>query len=402
MPNTISIGEARRIALAAQGFGTARPVGRVGIRRIRSVLNGLGIVQIDFVNVLIPAHYLVPFSRLGPYDISRLDHLIYKRREFTEQWAHEASIVPMSTWPLLQHRRDAGRYQHPVIRQYLTDHPGYLERVLEDVARVGPSTADEIAPPPGSDGRAPLSWYRSIQRLALEAHFAAGNVCVATRRSNMARAFDLAKRVVPAEHHDRHMDLDDQHRSLIDLAARAHGIGTTADLADYYRMPVRDARVAIRELEDMGRLTLVRVEGWREPGWLHAEARVPSRIEASTLLSPFDPVVWFRPRAERLFDFEYRIEIYTPEAKRKYGYYVLPFLMGDRIVARVDLKAERKSRRLVAASTHLEPGADARSVSQALASELRIVAEWLELDGVDVALSGSLSRHLRKHFKASR
>lgn len=395
MPDTLSINEARRIALAAQGFDRPRPSGTADLRHIRRTLNLLGIVQIDFVNVLTPAHYLVPFSRLGPYNTSRMDHLIYHRREFTEQWAHEASIVPMATWPLLQHKRDDGRKQPIAIRRVLTDNPGYLGQVLDEVSARGPLCSDDIPSPGGLDGGAPLSWYRSARRMALETHFATGAICVAGRRRDMARAFDLTERVVPLQHRMQALERREQLRRLVDMATRAHGLGTVADLADYYRMSIRDTRDALHDLTNEGSATRVQVEGWKEQAWMHADARAPKQIRAAALLSPFDPLVWFRPRAHRLFDFDYRIEIYRPERERKYGYYVLPFLMDDRIVARVDLKADRKNRRLLVAAAHIEPGEDARPTALALAAELRIVATWLNLGSIDVGKRGTLCHELQ-------
>lgn len=395
----ISLSEARRIALSAQGFDRARPQGRIGAPHLRRAVNTLGLLQIDFVNVLVPAHYLVPFSRLGPYEMPRLDDLVYRRREFTEQWAHEASIVPISTWPLLRYRREDGRKQPAIFHSIMNRHPGYLERVLDEVREKGPLTADEIAPPDGLSGRVPLTWYRTIQRAALETHFFRGHLCVAERRPNMARAFDLVERIVPSEHQERTIAREEQQRELLRRAARAHGVGTVADLADYYRMPVRIARQRIDELAENGDLVRVGVEGWREPAWMHPDTRLPQQINARSLLSPFDPVVWFRPRALRLFGLDYRIEIYVPEKQRRWGYYVLPFLLGKEIVARVDLKADRKAGVLRVPAAHLEPGSTRPRVAPALAAELRAVAAWLGLGSIAIGRHGDLADALRRAIK---
>jgi uncharacterized protein YcaQ len=380
----LSLEEARRIALTAQGFDRPRPAGRVGAAHLRRLIRQLGLLQIDFVNVLVPAHYQVPFSRLGPYERSRLNEVIYKRREFTEQWAHEASIVPAETWPLLRHRMETHRVRPWGFEKFLEKNPEYVRRVLDEVRARGPLTADTL-PPPDGDGHLPASaWFQSVPRAVLEAYFGRGVLAVADRQPSFARSYDLAERVLPAEHHGRRVERDEAYRELLRQAARALGVATVGDLADYFRMSAREARPPIAELVSAGELCLVRVAGWREPAYLHREAKVPRRIETTALLSPFDPVVWFRPRAKRLFDFEYRFEIFVPPAKRKWGCYVLPFLMGDRLVARADLKADRAGQRLQVLAAHLEPHVAPGAVAAALAAELQVMANWLGLDAVAV------------------
>ncbi len=393
-PTAITLSEARRIALAAQGFDRPRPAGPIDARHIRRTIRQIGLLQIDYVNVLVPAHYLVLYSRLGPYERTRLNDLIYRKREFTEHWAHEASIVPVETWPLLRHRMELHRSHLKGFEAVIDGQPDYIDWILEEVRTRGPLTADDIPEREGVARRQPTTWYRTVPRAVLEAHFGRGTLAVSDRRPNFARAFDLAERVIASEHHGRLIDKEDAQRELIRISARSHGIGTVSDLADYFRMPIRDTRQRIHELSHAGELQEVHVQGWSEAAYLHPASRLPKRIEASTLLSPFDPVVWYRPRASRLFHFDYRIEIYTPEAKRKWGYYVLPFLLGERIVARIDLKADRAARRLQVLAAHLEPDEDARAVAEALSKELRTMAIWLNLDAVSVRRKGDFARVL--------
>jgi uncharacterized protein YcaQ len=391
----LSLGEVRRIALAAQGFDRPRPNGRVELSHLRRTIRQLGLLQLDYVNVLVPAHYQVPFARLGPYERSLLDDLVYRRREFTEQWAHEASILPVESWPLLRHRMEMHRVRPYGFERFLEENPDYVNRVLDAVRERGPLTADDLPHPDGISRRIQGdAWVGTIPRAVLEAHFGRGLLAVAGRSSSFMRSYDLAERVLPSEHHRREVARDEAQRELLRQAARAHGVGTVGDLADYYRMPVREAGQRLRELVAAGELREVQVEGWREPAYLHPEARLPRRLDAAALLSPFDPVVWCRPRVARLFGVDYRIEIYVPQEKRKWGYYVLPFLLGDRLVARVDLKADRAGRRLLVPAAHLESGAEAGAVAAALAAELRKMADWLGLDSVVVGRRGGFARAL--------
>jgi uncharacterized protein YcaQ len=392
--DSLSIDEARRIALEAQGFTRSRPRGPVSISHLRRVIHRLGLLQLDYVNVLVPAHYLVLFSRLGPYPRRSLDELVYQKREFTEQWAHEASILPVSSWPLLGPRRETFRIRPYNFVSIETTHKSYVDWVLEEVRRRGPLGADDLPGPEGTSRRIPGDWYRTIPRIVLEAHFTRGRLAVAARRQNLARVFDLSERLIPSEHHDRRMNAEDAHRELLRLSARAHGIGTAADLADYYRLPIKEARLRLNELVVAGELREARVEGWTETAYLHPAARVPARIEAAALLSPFDPVVWFRARAARLFGFDYRIEIYTPEVQRKWGYYVLPFLLGDRLVARIDLKADRAARHLLVLAAYNEPGVDVGATAAALSQELKSMAGWLGLDVIRVVRRDGFNRVL--------
>lgn len=395
MPRTdLSLSEARRVALAAQSFDRPRPGRNVAAHHVRRVIRQLDLLQLDFVNVLAPAHYQVLFSRLGPYEQQVLDDLVYRRREFTEQWAHEASILPMESWPLLAHRMATHRVRPYGFESFMERHQDYVGWVLDEVRARGPLSADDLPAPDGTSRRIPGAWV-TVPRAVLEAHFGRGTLAVAERRPNFARTYDLAERVVPAEHFRRQVERHDAQRELLGLAARSLGVATAGDLADYYRMPIREARPRITELAESGELREVRVEGWREPAYLHPQARLPRRIDAVTLLSPFDPLIWYRARVARLFQFDYRVEIWVPREQRKWGYYVLPFLLGDRVVARVDLKADRAGRRLLVPAAYIEPGAEPGATAAALAQELRTMAAWLGLDSLTIGQRGNLARALR-------
>jgi uncharacterized protein len=395
--DTLSLAEARRIALAAQGFDRPRPR-RVTARDISRTIRRLGLVQIDYVNVLVPAQYQVPFSRLGPYKRPLFDDVVYRGHEFTEQWAHEASIVPMETWPLLRHRMETHRPRPWGFEKFLEKHAEFVAWVVEQVRERGALAADDFPVPEGIAGHMseviPGAWHNSVQRAVLEAHFGRGVMAVTARRSDFSRVYELAERAIPAEHHQRRLSREESQRELLLMAARAHGVTTGRDLADYYRMSMRDTRPRIAELVEAGELHEVRVKGWREPAWLHRDARTPANITGAALLSPFDPVVWFRPRAQRLFGFDYRIEIWVPREKRKWGYYVLPFLLGDCLVARVDLKADSEQRALRVLAAYIEPKAKPTVVSDALARELKTMASWLDLETVAVERRGDLARQL--------
>lgn len=362
-------------------------------RQVHQTVLRLGLLQYDSVNVLVQAHHQVLFSRLGPYPLTHLDQLI-SGGKLTEHWAHEASILPVEVWPLLRHRMESHRPRPYGFDAFLRQHAAYVDWVLQQVRERGPLSADELPEPDGVARRLDHTWFRTVPRMVLEALFGQGILAVRERRWNMARVYDLAERVVPEEHLGVRMEKAAAQRELLRRAARSHGIGTAADLADYYRMPVTEARRHLEELAEAGELRRVRVEGWRDPAWLHPQAKLPKTIQARALLSPFDPVVWFRPRAARLFDFDYRIEIYTPASKRRWGYYVLPFLLGERMAARVDLKADRSSQRLLVMNAHLEPGADAGETAAALAEELRTVVQWLSLDRIHVIRRSGFGRIL--------
>jgi uncharacterized protein len=389
----LRLDQARRIALAAQGLARPRPAGRVDARHLRRVLRDVGLLQIDSVNVLERAHYLPVFSRLGPYPKDTLDDLAYRRRELFEYWAHEASLVPAADQPLYRHRMERVRdWIGARAERLVSEHPEYLERVVAEIAERGPISSSELSDP--GDGRG--SWWGwNDGKIACEYLFARGRLGVAGRRS-FARLYDLTERVLPpAVLEAPTPDPDEAGRRLLLAAARYLGVGTAADLIDYHRQRPKTTRPLLAALAAEGLLEEVEVEGWGEPAYLHPEATLPRRVHARALLAPFDPLVWFRPRTERLFGFHYRIEIYVPAAKRRYGYYVLPFLLGDRLAARLDLKADRRDGLLRVQAAWLEPGEDPAEVAGELAAELRAMASWLGLRDVTLARRGNLFLALR-------
>ena len=384
--------EARRIALAAQGFADVRPKGRIDIRALKRVMGRVGLLQIDSVNVLVRAHYMPLYSRLGPYPRDLLDDAVYRRRELFEAWAHVASLVPVDCYPLLRHQMHSNVPQWRHFRRWAEANKAYVDAVLDEVRERGPLTAKELDDPGQRRG---TWWMRSKGKQALEWHFRCGNL-MAHSRPNFERVYDVTERVLPeAALRQPVVEEREAQREFLMRAARSHGVGTARDLADYYRLPITRSRELLRELTEDGALHEVSVEGWRDVAFIHPDAKAPRQIRARALLTPFDPVVWERARTERLFDFTYQIEIYVPEKKRQYGYYVLPFLLDGELVGRVDLKADRKAGRLHAKGVFVEEGQNERRVAGALAEELRAMADWLELDGVRVGRRGNLSGALR-------
>lgn len=391
----VSADEARRIALAAQGFGRARPDTPTDVRHFRRAMAAIAVLQLDFVNVLLPAHFLILWSRLGPYDRSRFEHFLYDSGEHTEQWAHEASIVASSDWPLLAHRRrEFQQWKNSPLNQ-LPDRDAYLGNILGLIEEQGGTTSNDL-PAVAGPRRKPGDWHRSIPRWAIEYHFGTGNLAVRRRLKNFQRVYDLAERIIDECHRSACIEKADAERELLRKASSSLGIATSHDLADYYRMSNRDALPRIEELVEEGALARVAVEGWSQIGYLASGAVSPRRIPGASLLSPFDPLVWFRPRALRLFDFDYRIEIYVPEEKRRWGYYVLPFRHGDAIAARVDLKANRKTSELLVQNAYLERAADSGDTVDALVRELRSLAAWLKLDRVTIRKANAFAKTLAR------
>jgi uncharacterized protein YcaQ len=395
--NELSAAAARRIALAAQGFAAQRPGGSVNAGHVKRTIDRLGLLQIDSVNVLTRAHYLPLFSRLGRYESEQLDRLAWGRkshRGLFEFWAHEASLLPLDSQPLLRwrmerHAANAGEGKRK-LHQFRREKKAYIDEVLREIADRGPIAASELSN--GGAGRGAW-WGWSDGKLAVEWLFFAGVVTTATRRGTFERVYDLTERVLP----ERVRALptptaEEAQRELLRLSARALGVATEFDLRDYFRLGVADTKARLAELVEAGDLVPVDVEGWKYPAYLDPQARQPRQIEARALLAPFDPLIWERDRTERIFDFFYRIEIYTPQAKRKHGYYVLPFLLGDRLVARVDLKADRAASTLVVPALHLEPGHGAREVAGPLREELRLMADWLGLENVSLPRASALAK----------
>jgi uncharacterized protein YcaQ len=397
-PEEISRRDARRIALAAQGFTDPRPAGRVDRRHFRRVLDRLATVQIDSVNVLSRSHELVFFARLGPYDRDALTRWLWQSREVFEYWGHEASLHPVERQPLLRWRM-AEEHRWGGIRSVARDKPEMVAAALAEVSERGPVGIGELEVHRAAPRRSESWWGWGDGKRVVEHLFYTGQV-TAVRRNGFARAYLLPERWFPPEVLAAPTPTPEQaRRELLLVAARAHGIGTARDLADYYRLNVPAAAKELAALAAEGALVPVRVEGWAQPAYLHPEAARPRRrLRARALLSPFDSVVWERSRAERLWRFAYRIEIYVPAPKRVYGYYVLPFLLGDDLVARVDLKADRQAGVLrVRAAWGEDRSADRRApgpdeVASELAEALAEMAGWMGLaGGVAVEPRGDLA-----------
>jgi len=371
----LSAAEARRTALAAQGFAEPR---RHDGRAIRRLFDRVGLIQIDSVNVLARAHYLPGFARLGAYSRDSLDRAAYYApRRLFEYWGHEASVLPVELQPLLRWRMARAHDEAwGGMRRVGKERPELLREVLEQVRERGPIAARDL------DGERPQKsgpwWDWSDSKRAIEMLFWGGEVTSARRR-NFERLYDLPERVLPrAVLAAPTPSEEDAQRELVAIAARSLGVAALPELRDYFRLPAAAIRPRVAELEEAGVLRPVEVEGWTVPAWLHRDARVPRRVQACALLGPFDNLLWERDRVERLFGFRFKLEIYVPQPKRVYGYYVLPFLLGDRLVARVDLKADRQAGRLLAHAVHLEPGAPPET-TDALRQELDRLAGWLGL-----------------------
>ncbi|MPQ96335.1 winged helix-turn-helix domain-containing protein [Modestobacter sp. I12A-02628] len=391
----LSAASARRIALAAQGFTGPRPGATVGTRQLRAVVDRLAVVQIDSVNVVSRSHYLPAFSRLGSYPRAAMDALAGTRHDLFEYWAHEASFLPVRLHPHLRWRMAAAQEQAwGNMVQIQRERPGYVAEVLARVREGGPLRASELAEPRPEPAGTMWNWHTG--KVALEWLFYTGVLTARQRTAGFERVYDLTERVLPAAVLAQPTpDRADAVRELVRTSARAMGVATETDLRDYFRLGVADTRQAIAELTEAGELLPVEVDGWQRPAWLDPNARRPRWVRARALLSPFDSLVWERPRIERLFGFRYRLEIYTPAARRVYGYYVLPFLLGDALVARVDLKADRQAGVLRVQSAHGEHGVDAGQVADELAAELRLMADWMQLEDVEVAERGDLAQDLR-------
>ena len=386
--DAISLEDARNLALHAQGFGRHRRPSPVARADLLAVLRKMAIVQLDSVNVVQRSHYLPFFARLGAYDRPTLDELLNDRRLTFEQWGHMASVMPIEHFGLLRHRWQGKPHW---VSELAAAHPNALDSVLDHVRARGALTISDIED--RGERRGPW-WGYGPEKLALEAHFHRGTLA-ASRTPTFSRVYSLPELVFPPELlNEPPMPTPAAQRELLRMAAGAHGIGTARDLADYFRIPLSQARPRLGELVDDGNLTPVAVEGWKEPAFVLATAAVPPPVKARALLSPFDPVVWDRARTERLFGFTYRIEIYTPKPKRIFGYYVMPFLLGNRLVGRVDLKANRNERTLEVFGSYLERGEQPQAVATALADELRDLATWLGLDAVRVHERGDLAASL--------
>jgi uncharacterized protein YcaQ len=380
------------VTLAAQGF-LDPPHARPTLRTLMRTVGRTGVLQIDSVNVLQRAHYMPLFSRMGCYDTVLLDRASGRApRRLVEYWAHVAAFMPVDLWPAMRHRMSHYRARgHDW--ESMRHRPELVDSLLAAVSAEGPKTSRDL-----DDGlpriRQNWGWNWSETKKALEYLFFTGELAVARRNSAFERVYDLPERVLPREVLEaREPTRGEAHLELVRRAARSYGVATERDLADYYRLPVADARAAVVSLVESGELVPATVEGWGRPAFLEAAARVPRRVDVATVLSPFDPVVWERARTERLFGFHYRIEIYVPAHRRVHGYYVLPFLLGDRLVGRVDLKADRVAGRLLVNAAHAEDGAPPEAATR-LAATLVDLARWLGLPTVTVLPRGDLAAGL--------
>ena len=397
--DTLSLAEARRIAIAAQGAdqGAVRDTAtRADVRRL---VDKLGVLQIDSVNVLARAHTLPVYARLGAYDRADLDTLAYggKQRRLFEYWGHAASLMPVGMQPLFRWRMEnalAGRNVYGGLARFAEANRKLIRDLRREIEQRGPSAVGDFA----SHANAQAGWWGwSDAKSALEWLFWTGQLTTATRRATFERIYDIPERVLPDHILAAPTPSEsDAKRALIEHAARALGIGTEACLRDYYRLGSAAAKSAIRDLVEAGRLREVAVEGWEAPAFVHADARRPRTVAARALLAPFDPLVWHRDRAETLLGAHIRIELYTPRHKRTHGYYVLPFLFGDRVVGRVDLKAERQTETLQVLSAHCEPGVAADMFVAALADEIRLMARWLGLPRLEASRTGDAAAALRR------
>ncbi len=383
------------MALAAQGFGDKRPTGRVDRRHVRKVFDRIGVIQIDSVNVLVRSQELPLFARLGPHPRDVIPKMLADGELF-EYWAHEASLLPTETHPLFRWKMQSAEGMWGGLARLAREQPALVEALLTEVGARGPLAASDIE---GRAGKSGPWWGWDHTKQALEVLFFTGRVS-ARRRSNFEREYDLVERMLPAELLEPEPPSEaGAWKELLVRAARAHGVGTAKDLADYYRLNTVRCRSILDELVEDGRLVLAAVEGWKGPVYAHPDATLPRWIRARALLSPFDSLIWERSRTERVFDFRYRLEIYVPAPKRVHGYYVLPFLLGDCLVARVDLKADRQASTLRVRGAFGEDPMPSPEVAEELAAELVLLAEWLGLEHVAVDPNGDLAPALVRALK---
>jgi uncharacterized protein YcaQ len=402
-PSQLSLKQARRVALAAQGFNGRRPPATFTSSHVTQLIERLGVLQIDSVNALVRSHYLPLYSRLGNYPQKLLDQVAWsqgRQRKLFEYWGHEASLLPVELYPLMRWRmqrasQGEGIYQQ--LAKFGREEQATIARVLQAVRDQGALGAGSLST---RQERAGPWWDWSAEKHALEWLFAAGQVTVSGRRG-FERLYDLPERVLPSSiiNHPNISEADAQ-RGLLLRAITALGVGTEKDIRDYFRQDPAPAKAGLAELLEEGAIEKVQVQGWKQPAYVLPQLKVPRKITASALLSPFDSLIWERARTERLFEFHYRLEIYTPAHKRVYGYYVLPFLHNERIAARVDLRAERAAGRLAVHAVHEEePGLDEEGM-HALAANLRQLADWLGLPDVLINCQRASAARLRVAFLA--
>jgi uncharacterized protein YcaQ len=382
--DSLSIADARRIALAAQGFDTARPKTKATQRHVDALIARLGVVQIDSVNVLVRSQELPLFARLGNHDRNAIPKATEAQKLF-EYWGHEAAHLPVDLHPLFRWKMNAartGKVTHWGLTSFYEENKAFVKRILKHVAMNGPTTSRELSTRTEKKG---TWWDWDEAKVALEYLFLTGQLMSRGRGSDFARIYDTPERVLPQRIIDAPTPSEhDARKQLLVRSAIAQGVATASDLADYYRQKLATVKPLITELVEEGELREVAVDGWTEKAFVHRNAKLPKQLHATALLSPFDSLVWCRPRNERLFNFHYRIEIYTPKEKRKFGYYVLPFMMDGEMVGRVDLKADRANSALLAYSVYTEKGVKRSSINDALNTELHTMATWLQLDQVQI------------------
>jgi uncharacterized protein YcaQ len=401
MADTLSAAQARRVLLGAQGFGraTATAAKPAGTRQFTLLFDRIRMLQLDSVNVFERSHYQPVFARLGHYDKDALDALTFRTPtartpgRYIEYWAHEAALIPLESWPLWRWKMDALSRRDPERYEWARDNTTMLQWLRDELASTGPVSARDIEH--DANRRTGPWWGWSDVKQGLEMLFRWGEV-VSAGRTRFERRYALTEHIVSAELRAREISRADAHRALVAEAAQALGVGTASDLADYFRLRNVDVRAAIADLNDSGELVPVTVQGWDQPAWLHRDSRIPRRIHHVALLSPFDPVVWDRKRAERMFGFHYRIEIYKPEPQRQFGYYSLPVLVDDALVGRIDLKTDRQARVLRVQSAWHEEGLQAHrgglgALTERIVPTLREIAHWQGMESISVTGRGTLS-----------
>ena len=382
--DALSIADARALALAAQGFDTPRPASKATQRHVNSLIRRLGVIQIDSVNVLVRSQELPLFSRLGNHDRNAIPKATESKKIF-EYWGHEAAHLPVEIHPLFRWKMEAarlGKARHWGLTSFYDDNKAFVKRMLKHVETNGSTTARAMSTRTEKRGADKKTWWDWDEaKVGLEYLFLTGQLMSRGRGTDFARIYDTPERVLPRQVLDAPTPTEhDARKQLLIRSSIAKGVATVGDLADYYRQKPAAVKPLIAELIEEGELRTVAVDGWTEKAFVHRSAKLPKQLQATALLSPFDSLVWCRPRNERLFDFHYRIEIYTPKEKRKFGYYVLPFMMNGQMVGRVDLKADRANSKLQVHSVHTEKGIKRATINDALNNELRAMANWLDLN----------------------
>ena len=376
--DSLSVADARALALAAQGFDTARPKTKATQRHVDALISRLGVIQIDSVNVLVRSQELPLFSRLGNHNRNAIPKATEQQKIF-EYWGHEAAHLPVEIHPLFRWKMEVarlGKAKHWGLTSFYDDNKAFVKRMLKHVEKNGPTTSRELSTRSEKKG---TWWDWDEAKVALEYLFLTGQLMSRGRGTDFARIYDTPERVLPEDVLNAPTPSEhDARKQLLVRSAIAQGVATASDLADYYRQKPATVKPLIAELVEEGELRVVAVDGWTEKAFIHRGAKLPKQLHATALLSPFDSLVWCRPRNERLFNFHYRIEIYTPKEKRKFGYYVLPFMMNGEMVGRVDLKADRANSKLLVHSVHTEKGVKRSTINDALNNELRTMASWLD------------------------